>query len=40
MPKGAKVTCYGYYTKHDATVWLYVKDQDGTLGYCSKKYLK
>lgn len=40
MPKGTKVTCYGYYTKHDATVWLYVKDQDGTLGYCSKKYLK
>jgi hypothetical protein len=40
MPKGAKVTCYGYYTKNDATVWLYVKDQDGALGYCSKKYLK
>ena len=40
MPKGTKVTCYGYYTKNDATVWLYVKDQDGTLGYCSKKYLK
>ena len=40
MPKGTKVTCYGYYTKNDATVWLYVKDQDGVLGYCSKKYLK
>ena len=40
MPKGAKVTCYGYYTKYNATVWLYVKDQDGALGYCSKKYLK
>ena len=40
MPKGTKVTCYGYYTKNDATVWLYVKDQDGALGYCSKKYLK
>ena len=40
MPNGTKVTCYGYYTKNDATVWLYVKDQDGVLGYCSKKYLK
>lgn len=40
LPKGAKVTCYGYYTPNGATVWLYVKDQDGTLGYCSKKYLK
>ena len=40
MPKGTKVTCYGYYTNNDATVWLYVKDLDGALGYCSKKYLK
>lgn len=40
LPKGTKVTCYGYYTKNEATVWLYVKDQDGILGYCSKKYLK
>ena len=24
MPKGTTVTCYGYYTKNDATVWLYV----------------
>ena len=40
MPKGTKVTCYGYYTKNGATIWLYVKDQDGTLGFCSKKYLK
>ena len=40
LPNGTKVTCYGYYTKNEATVWLYVKDQDGILGYCSKKYLK
>ena len=40
LPKGTKVTCYGYYTKNNATVWLYVKGQDGALGYCSKKYLK
>ena len=40
LPNGAKVTCYGYYTKNGATIWLYVKAQDGTLGFCSKKYLK
>ena len=40
MPNGTKVTCYGYYTKNGATIWLYVKAQDGTLGFCSKKYLK
>ena len=40
MPKGTKVTCYGYYTKNGATVWLYVKTADGALGFCSKKYLK
>ena len=40
LANGAKVTCYGYYTQVDATVWLYVKDQTGALGYCSKKYLK
>lgn len=40
LPKGSKVTCYGYYTKNGATTWLYVKAEDGTIGYCSKKYLK
>ena len=40
LPKGTKVTCYGYYTKNGATVWLYVRDKDGALGFCSKKYLK
>lgn len=41
LPKGRKVTCYGYYTKNGSTPWLYVKDQKtGAIGYCSKKYLK
>ena len=40
LRQGTRVICYGYYTQNGATVWLYVKDQDGTLGYCSKKYLK
>lgn len=41
LPKGRKVTCYGYYTQKGSTVWLYVQDQKtGTVGYCSKKYLK
>lgn len=41
LPKGRKVTCYGYYTKNGSTPWLYVVDQKtGAVGYCSKKYLK
>ena len=43
MPKGAKVTCYGYYTKIDDTVWLlvtYKKGTKGYIGFCSKGYLK
>lgn len=40
LPQGTKVTCYGYYTQNGTTVWLYVKAADGTLGFCSKKYLK
>lgn len=41
LPKGRKVTCYGYYTKNGATPWLYVQDQKtGAVGFCSKKYLK
>ena len=40
LPQGAKVTCYGYYTQNGATVWLYVKDAEGAVGFCSKKYLK
>lgn len=40
LAKGDKVTCYGYYTQNGSTIWLYVKDQSGTVGYCSKKYLK
>lgn len=39
MPKGAKVRCYGYYTKVGTTPWLYVQYGDLT-GFCSKSYLK
>lgn len=38
IPKGSKVTCYGYYTMSGGTVWLYVKYGD-YVGFCSKKYL-
>lgn len=40
LPKGAKVVCYGYYTKNGATIWLLVKAENGLTGYCSKKYLE
>lgn len=40
LPRGSKVTCYGYYTKNGSSVWLYVVAADGTIGYCSKTYLK
>lgn len=40
LAKGETVRCYGYYTKNGATTWLYIKDKDGDIGYCSKKYLK
>ncbi len=40
LKKGQKVTCYGYYTKVSGTAWLLVRDSSGTVGYCSKKYLK
>lgn len=44
MPKGAKVDCYGYYTKNeDDTVWMLVsyKTNNKTYtGFCSKNYLK
>lgn len=40
LKKGDVVTCYGYYTQNGATIWLYVKDKTGVIGYCSKKYLK
>lgn len=39
IPKGSKVTCYGYYTKAGSTVWLYVQYGKYT-GFVSKKYLK
>ncbi len=40
LREGDKVNCYGYYTLNGPTVWLYVKASDGTVGYCSKNYLK
>ena len=40
LPQGSKVTCYGYYTQNGGTIWLLVKDSTGTVGFCSKKYLK
>lgn len=45
MPKGATVTCYGYYNKvSDGTKWLYVvfvdKNGKSYTGYASSKYLK
>lgn len=43
IPKGTKVTCYGYYSKVLLTKWLYVqfvyKGVKYT-GFCSSKYLK
>lgn len=35
MPKGSKVTCYGYYTGS----WLYVRSAAGNVGFCHSKYL-
>lgn len=40
LPRGEKVTCYGYYTKNGTTVWLYVQDRTGLTGFVSSKYLK
>lgn len=39
IPKGSKVTCYGYYTKAGSTIWLYVQYGKYT-GFAYKKYLK
>lgn len=35
LPKGKKVTCYGYYTGE----WLYVKTSGGSTGFCHSSYL-
>jgi len=40
LKNGERVICYGYYNKKLDTVWLYVQAKDGTVGYCSKKYLR
>lgn len=39
IPKGTKVRCYGYYTKVDGTIWLYVSYGKQT-GFVCLKYLK
>lgn len=39
MPNGAKVQCYGYYTRISGTKWLYVV-YNGITGFASSKYLK
>lgn len=44
IPKGGKVSCYGYYTTVNGTKWYYVtyRNSKGTLftGFVSSKYLK
>lgn len=40
LKRGSKFTCYGYFNNVNGTVWLYGVDKAGTLGYCSKDYLK
>ena len=39
MPNGAKVQCYGYYTRVSGTKWLYVV-YNGITGFASSKYLE
>ena len=39
IPKGAKVTCFGYYSTVNGAVWLLVQYGKYT-GFVSKKYLK
>lgn len=39
IPKGTVVNNYGYYNKVGQTKWLYVQLTDGTVGFCSTKYL-
>lgn len=38
---GTIVTCFGYYSINtDGTKWLYVVAENGTVGFCSMKWLK
>lgn len=39
MPRGATVTCYGYYNTYKGVKWLYVVYKD-IKGYCSLTYLR
>lgn len=43
IPNNHKVKCYGYYTKVQSTVWMYVQTEiDGVeyIGFCSERYLR
>jgi GH25 family lysozyme M1 (1,4-beta-N-acetylmuramidase) len=40
LPKGSKVTWYGYYTKVGNVIWRYVKTASGKVGFVSSEYLK
>lgn len=40
LKKGARLECYGYYSKVGSTVWLFVKDAAGVRGFVSKQYVK
>lgn len=40
LPKGSKVTWYGYYTVINGVTWKYVKAANGKVGYVSSEYLK
>lgn len=46
LPRGTKVTCYGYYTMVGKVRWLYLSVTDskskykGMTGYCSQEFLK
>ncbi len=39
IPYGTPVYNYGYYSTVDGVKWLYVQLIDGTVGFCSSKYL-
>lgn len=40
LPKGSKVTWYGYYTVVGKVIWKYVKTASGKVGFVSSEYLK
>lgn len=40
LPKGSKVTWYGYFTVVGKVTWKYVKTASGKVGFVSSEYLK